>query len=134
MIAATVKVETPEATGSAFHIGNGEFVTAAHLVDGEPDAITLRNERVDATAVVAGWVRLVDACGRVVGVASWKFAQDNRGVATDGLAFFIAEPSLGAALERIPRGGRRRAAVGRFTRAPLPPGADPPPRPATGGP
>ena len=77
---------------------------------------------------------LVDACGRVVGVASWKFAQENRGVATDGLAFFIAEPSLGAALERIPRGGRRRAAVGRFTRAPLPPGADPPPRPATGGP
>jgi len=60
VIAATVKVETPEATGSAFHIGNGEFVTAAHLVDGEPDAITLRNERVDATAVVAGWVRRED--------------------------------------------------------------------------
>jgi len=47
---------------------------------------------------------LVDACGRVVGVASWKFAQENRGVATDGLAFFIAEPSLGAALERIREG------------------------------
>ena len=47
---------------------------------------------------------LVDACGRVVGVASWKFAHDNRGVATDGLAFFIVEPSLGAALERIREG------------------------------
>ena len=47
---------------------------------------------------------LVDACGRVVGVASWKFARDRRGLATDGLAFFIAEPSLGAALERIREG------------------------------
>ncbi len=44
---------------------------------------------------------LVDACGREVGVASWKFARDNRGVAIDGVAFFIAEPSIGASLERI---------------------------------
>lgn len=46
--------------GSAFHIGNGEFVTAAHLLDGEPDAITWRNERVNATAVVVGRVRRED--------------------------------------------------------------------------
>lgn len=182
VIAATVKVETPEATGSAFYIGDGEFVTAAHVVAGAPDAVTLRNERVESRAVVSGWVRrsegdlailaaaapaltalawggevregasvaaagyplgqgerasitggivsrvfrddagvalvqtdaptnagnsggpLVDVCGRVVGVASWKFAQDQRGVATDGLAFFIGEPSLGAALERIREG------------------------------
>ncbi len=185
VIAASVKAETADRIGSAFYIGNGEFVTAAHLLDGDPDEITLRNEHVDTTAVVVGRVRredgdiailaaeapgltalawggevregvrvmvagyplgqgeraslaagivsrvftdevgvrqlqtdaptnagnsggpLVDACGRVVGVASWKFVQDNRGAATDGLAFFIAEPSLGEALQRI-RAGRPR--------------------------
>ena len=50
---------------------------------------------------------LVDACGRVVGVSSWKYAQDNRGFATDGLAFFIAEPTLGRALEHIRERARR---------------------------
>lgn len=182
VIAATVKLETFWTSGSAFHVGDGAFVTAAHLVDREPEAITLRNEQLEATASVTGWVRrdegdlailaagapalaalawggavtegagvavagyplgqgerasisagivsrvftdeggvtlvqtdaptnagnsggpLVDACGRVVGVASWKFARDRRGLATDGLAFFIAEPSLGAALERIREG------------------------------
>ena len=179
VIAATVKVTTEAATGSAFYIGNGEFVTSAHIFDEEPGVISLRNETLDVSAELAGLVEreegdlailvaaapalgalptggqvregesvavvgyplgegerasitggivsrvftdesgvrlvqtdaptnagnsggpLVDACGRVVGVASWKYAQDNRGFATDGLAFFIAEPSLGAALERI---------------------------------
>ena len=54
VIASTVKVETPTGTGSAFYIGNGEFVTAAHVVDDGPNTITLRNQHVNVYARITG--------------------------------------------------------------------------------
>ena len=182
VIASTVKVETPTGTGSAFYIGNGEFVTAAHVVDNNPRTITLRNERVNTSARLIGYTSredgdlailsasasnmaalkwagaigegaevavvgyplgqglrasisrgiisrtftdqagvsqmqtdapanpgnsggpLVDACGRVAGVVSWKIQRDSQGNATEGLAFVVGEPTLAARLTSIRSG------------------------------
>ena len=183
VIGSTVKVETSTGTGSAFYIGNGEFVTAAHVVDDNPRTITLRSERVNASARLIGYTSredgdlailsaspsnmaalewagaigegaevavvgyplgqglrasisrgivsraftdeagisqlqtdapanpgnsggpLVDACGRVAGVVSWKIVRDSQGNATEGLAFAVAEPTIAARLTAI-RAGR----------------------------
>ena len=183
VIGSTVKVETSTGTGSAFYIGNGEFVTAAHVVDDDPRTITLRNERVNASARIVGYTSqddgdlailsasapgmaalewagaigegaevavvgyplgqglrasisrgivsraftdeagisqlqtdapanpgnsggpLVDACGRVTGVVSWKIVRDSQGNATEGLAFAVAEPTIATRLAAI-RAGR----------------------------
>ena len=182
VIASTVKVITPTRVGSAFYIGNGQFVTSAHVVDNRPAQITLRNRRINVTAVITGlvpdnqgdlailsasapglsaleWANsigvgaevavvgyplgqgvsasisrgivsrsftdsegvsllqtdapanagnsggpLVDACGCVAGVISWKFVRDNRGDATEGLAFAVSEPSLGRLVRAIGSG------------------------------
>ncbi|MCY4390940.1 MAG: serine protease [Chloroflexi bacterium] len=58
--AAEVRVWQHVVRERTLHIGNGTFVTAAHLVEDEPDAITLHNERVDAAATVTDWVRSDD--------------------------------------------------------------------------
>ena len=45
VIAATVRVETADGGGTAFHLGNGVFVTAAHVVSGSK-TVTLQNGTV----------------------------------------------------------------------------------------
>ncbi len=182
VIASTVKVVTPTRSGSAFYIGKGEFVTAAHVVDDNPAWITLRNERLNVSARITGYTSredgdlailsasaprmaalewageigegaevavvgyplgqglsasisrgivsraftdqagvaqlqtdapanagnsggpLVDACGRVAGVTSWKIVRDSQGNATEGLAFAIGEPTLAARLVTLRAG------------------------------
>ena len=54
VVAGTVKVTTPDGTGSAFYVGNGEFVTAGHVVE-DARAVTLANERINASASVVGY-------------------------------------------------------------------------------
>lgn len=60
VIGSTVKVETSTGTGSAFYIGNGEFVTAAHVVDDNPRTITLRNQHVNVSAGIKGYTSRED--------------------------------------------------------------------------
>jgi len=55
VVASTVKVSTPSATGSAFYVGGGQFVTAGHVVEDSPSRITLRNGHVSATARLVGF-------------------------------------------------------------------------------
>ena len=52
--ASTVLVTTSDGTGSAFYIGNGEFVTAGHVIDGVSTA-TLTNAHINVTARVVGY-------------------------------------------------------------------------------
>ena len=54
VVASTVLVTTEDGTGSAFYIGNGEFVTAGHVIDGVSTA-TLTNARLNVTARVVGY-------------------------------------------------------------------------------
>ena len=54
VVASTVLVTTSDGTGSAFYIGNGEFVTAGHVIDGVSTA-TLTNARLNVTARVVGY-------------------------------------------------------------------------------
>ena len=54
VVASTVKVTTEDGTGSAFYVGNGEFVTAGHVIDGASTA-TLTNARINVTARVVGY-------------------------------------------------------------------------------
>ena len=55
VVASTVKVSTPTVTGSAFYVGNGQFVTAGHVVEDRPSHITLGNEHVSTTAQLVGF-------------------------------------------------------------------------------
>ena len=55
VVASTVKVTTPTVTGSAFYVGNGQFVTAGHVVEDRPSRITLSNEHVFLTARLVGF-------------------------------------------------------------------------------
>ena len=55
VIASTVQVITPRGYGSAFYIGNSEFVTAGHVVDDDPSSITLRNANISLTASLVGF-------------------------------------------------------------------------------
>ena len=55
VIDSTVQVITPSALGSAFYIGNSEFVTAGHVVDDSPSSITLRNANISLTASLVGF-------------------------------------------------------------------------------
>lgn len=50
---ATVQVRTSRSVGTAFHVGGGEFVTAAHVVEGETE-VGLESQRVRAIATVVG--------------------------------------------------------------------------------
>jgi len=50
---ATVQVRTSRSVGSAFHIGKGEFITAAHVVEGETE-VRLLSSHVTTTATVIG--------------------------------------------------------------------------------
>ena len=54
VIASTVQVITPSGTGSAFYVGNSEFVTAAHVVEDGPSWITLRNASHSVSARLVG--------------------------------------------------------------------------------
>lgn len=54
VIAATVRLETSTGWGSAFYVGNDQFVTAAHVVDDAPARITLRNATISRSATVIG--------------------------------------------------------------------------------
>ena len=58
VIASTVQVITPTGYGSAFYIGNSEFVTAGHVVDDDPSSITLRNANISLTASLVGFYPL----------------------------------------------------------------------------
>ena len=51
--AATVQVITAAGTGTAFYVGNDEWVTAAHVVDGG-GSIRLRTETLDRAATLVG--------------------------------------------------------------------------------
>ena len=55
VIASTVQVITPTGLGSAFYIGNSEFVTAGHVVDDSPSSITLRNADLTVAARLVGF-------------------------------------------------------------------------------
>ena len=54
MFAATWKVETIRARGSAFHIGGGRFVTAHHVIDDVPPVLVLRHGDRAVPAAVLG--------------------------------------------------------------------------------
>ena len=55
VVASTVLVTLADgSSGSAFYIGNGEFVTAGHVIDGASTA-TLTNARLNVTARVVGY-------------------------------------------------------------------------------
>lgn len=55
VIASTVQVVTPSGLGSAFYVGNSEFVTAAHVVEDNPPWITLRNTGFSVSARLEGF-------------------------------------------------------------------------------
>ena len=55
VIASTVQVVTPSALGSAFYIGNSEFVTAGHVVEDNPASISLRNTDISVSARLVGF-------------------------------------------------------------------------------
>ena len=59
VVASTVLVTTADGTGSAFYMGNGEFVTAGHVIDGVSTA-TLTNAHIDVTARVVGYFPSLD--------------------------------------------------------------------------
>ena len=53
MLSATWKVETSGTFGTAFHIGNGRFITAHHVVDGRPPFVSLiHGDRTIGAAVL----------------------------------------------------------------------------------
>ena len=54
MFAATWKVETIRARGSAFHIGGGRFVTAHHVIDDVPPVVALTYGDRSVPAAVLG--------------------------------------------------------------------------------
>ena len=60
VVASTVKVETPTVTGSAFYVGDGQFVTAGHVVSDRPAWIMLRNADVSLSAQLLGFQRFED--------------------------------------------------------------------------
>jgi len=55
VIASTVQVITPTGLGSAFYVGNSEFVTAGHVVDDNPSSIRLRNAETSISARLVGF-------------------------------------------------------------------------------
>ena len=59
VVASTVKVTTSSGQGTAFYMGNGEFVTAGHVIEGER-TVTLTNAWIDTTASVVGYFPGVD--------------------------------------------------------------------------
>ena len=59
VVASTVKVTTSSGQGTAFYMGNGEFVTAGHVIEGER-TVTLTNARINVTAQVVGYFPGVD--------------------------------------------------------------------------
>ena len=54
VVASTVLVTTSSSSGTAFYIGNGEFVTAGHVVEGAR-SVTLRSTHINTTASVVGY-------------------------------------------------------------------------------
>lgn len=53
MLAATWKVETSGTFGTAFHIGNGRFITAQHVIENRPPFVSLiHGERTIGAAVL----------------------------------------------------------------------------------
>lgn len=60
MMTATWKVETLRGRGSAFHIGNGRFLTAHHVIDSVPPFVTLTHEELAMPAAVLGSDSTVD--------------------------------------------------------------------------
>ena len=53
MLAATWKVESSSSLGTAFHIGNGRFVTAHHVIENRPPFVSLiHGERTIGAAVL----------------------------------------------------------------------------------
>lgn len=55
VIASTVKVETNVGTGTAFYIGNSEFLTAAHVVEGVATLTLSSDEMPSANGEVVGY-------------------------------------------------------------------------------
>ena len=60
MMAATWKVEAALASGTAFHIGNGRFLTAHHVIDGQPPFVALLHGDQVLPAMVLGSDPAVD--------------------------------------------------------------------------
>ena len=54
MMAATWKVETARYSGTAFHIGDGRFLTAHHVIDGRPPFVALLHGDRVVPAMVLG--------------------------------------------------------------------------------
>ena len=56
VVASTVKVTTPSGiAGTAFYVGDGQWITAGHVVDDRPRSITLSNARIRVSARVVGF-------------------------------------------------------------------------------
>ncbi len=55
MLSATWKVETSGTFGTAFHIGNGRFISAHHVVDGRPPFVSLIHGERTVGAAVLGY-------------------------------------------------------------------------------
>ncbi len=65
VIAATVKLSSPQGSGGAFHIGEGRFITVYHAIDGEEEedvasSIWLHNSTLNVSATVVGYSRISD--------------------------------------------------------------------------
>ena len=73
VVASTVKVTTSSGTGSAFYIGNSEFVTAGHLVD-DARTVTLTNARINTTASVVGYFPGADGDVAILRASSVRLA------------------------------------------------------------
>lgn len=61
MFAATWKLETTAAQGSAFHIGNGRFLTAYHVVEDAPPFVMLSHGKRAVAAAVRGTAPSLDS-------------------------------------------------------------------------
>ena len=58
---AVVRVRTPTGGGTAFHVGSGYFVTAGHVISGDPEWVSLTSHQLTPTrARVVGLVALAD--------------------------------------------------------------------------
>ena len=82
-ISATAKVSTGSSTGTAFHMGNGYFYTAAHVITGymhvtvENHAFTLTDVSVVKADIVSDSALLKADISRYPGLASLEWGKSN---------------------------------------------------------
>ena len=60
VISSTAEVMTASGTGTAFHIGGGEFITSAHVIDGDDEVRLRTSTGLEVSASSAGVVEDID--------------------------------------------------------------------------